>query len=100
MPRWYRAFWYAAIARVYAPTARDAAQQGQLGGLLELVLRALAQVPEKLGVVACIGQLLRHMEGRQRPAQFGCECPVPVLTSQLADFAFGPKAGEHSLGRP
>ena len=50
--------------------------------------------------MACVGQLLRHMEGRERPAQFACECLVPVLTGQLADFAFGPKAGEQGLGRP
>ena len=40
---------------------RDAAEQGQHGGLLQLVLRPLAQVPEQLGVVPRISQALCHI---------------------------------------
>jgi len=81
------------------PAVRDAAEQRQHGGLLELVLRALTQVRQERGVVAGIGQLLRHMERRQRPAQLGRERLIPILTGQSADFAFGSKPGEQRLRR-
>ena len=82
------------------PAVRDAAQQRQHWGLLELLGRALAQVGEDLGVLPGIGQGLRLVEWRQRPAQLGREGVVPVLIGQAADFAFGAETREDCLGPP
>ena len=79
---------------------RDAAEQGQHGGLLQLVLRPLAQVPEQLGVVPRISQALCHIERGERAAQLSRKTLVPALTRQVADFTFRAQSGEEGRRRP
>jgi len=79
---------------------RDAVEQGQHGRLLELVLGAPAQVGKELGVPPGIGQLLRRMERRQRPAQLGREGGIPLLPGETADCPFGSELGEDGRRRP
>src|SRR5437588_8337746 len=67
------------------PAVRDAAQQGEHGGLLQLLLRAAAQVAEQLVVAARVGQLLRDVERSKRAAQLGREVGLPALPGQMAD---------------
>ena len=80
------------------PAVRDAAQQGEHGRLLQLLLGARAQVAEQVAVAPRVGQLLRHMERRERAAQLGREVGLPALPGQMADFALGAEAAEGGLG--
>ena len=74
--------------------------QGQHGGLLDLVLRALAQVRHQRGVVARVGQLLSRMQRCQRPLQLRCEVLVPPLPGQIAELAFRAEPREEGLRGP
>ena len=76
----------------------DAVEQGEHGGLFELVAGALLEVRQELGVASGVGVLLGDVHGREVAAQPGGHRLLPPLLGQLADVAFGADPAEDRLG--
>ncbi len=78
---------------------RDAVEQGEHGGLFELVAGTLLEVRQQLGIAAGVGVLLGDVHRREVTAQSGGHRLLPPLLGQLADVALGADAAEDRFGR-